>query len=184
MTDPTSNARLTELFESHYDEVVGYCARRIGRSEAEDAAADVFAIATRRVGEIDWLTVRPWLYGIARGVVSNRWRSIRRRQRAFGRVSGMADIPIDGPDDLVVRRAVDGEAIDALRSLKAADREVLMLAAWEELSGSQIAQALGISTAAAEQRLHRAKQRFARVIEPETRVGRRSKLASNDQRGG
>ena len=36
-----------------------------------------------------------------------------------------------------------------------------MLSAWEELTGPEIAQALGLSVAAAEQRLHRAKRRFA-----------------------
>ena len=84
MTDDTGNAGLQKLFRSHYDEVLAYCARRIGRNEAEDAAADVFAIASRRADEIDWITVRPWLYGIARGVLANQWRSQRRRQRLSG----------------------------------------------------------------------------------------------------
>lgn len=161
MSDQTTNERLSELFAGHYLGVVAYCARRIGRSDAEDAAADVFAIASRRVGEIDWSTARPWLYGIARGVIFNRWRSLRRRYLAFGVVAGRADLPQDGPDDVVIRHAEDDSVISALRTMKPTDREVLMLAAWEELTGPEIAQTLGISAAAAHQRLHRARERFA-----------------------
>lgn len=42
-----------------------------------------------------------------------------------------------------------------------------MLAAWEEMSGPEIAQTLGITVSAAEQRLHRAKKRYARVLDPQ-----------------
>jgi RNA polymerase sigma-70 factor, ECF subfamily len=45
------------------------------------------------------------------------------------------------------------------------DREVLMLAVWEELTAPEIATVLDISVSAAEQRLHRAKQRFATALE-------------------
>jgi RNA polymerase sigma factor (sigma-70 family) len=168
MTDGTANKGLGELFKSHYDGVLAYCARRIGRDEAEDAASEVFAIVSRRADEIDWTTVRPWLYGIARGVLANRWRSLHRRQRVFGLIAGMAPNSEDRPEEVIIRRAEDREAITALQRMRPTDREVLMLSAWEELTGPQIATALGISVAAAEQRLHRAKQRFARTLRPVT----------------
>lgn len=50
MTDGTAEIALGELFKSNYDAVLAYCARRIGRDETEDAAAEVFAIASRRAG--------------------------------------------------------------------------------------------------------------------------------------
>lgn len=48
MEAATADQRLTTLFDQHYDEVLAYCARRIGRNEADEAAAEVFAIAWRR----------------------------------------------------------------------------------------------------------------------------------------
>ena len=51
--------------------------------------------------------------------------------------------------------------VDALAALRSADREVLLLSAWEGLPASQIAERFGISTKAAEKRLSRAKQRLA-----------------------
>jgi RNA polymerase sigma-70 factor (ECF subfamily) len=46
------DARFTSMFERYYNEVLAYCARRGERSEAEDATAEVFAVAWRRIDEI------------------------------------------------------------------------------------------------------------------------------------
>ena len=54
----------------------------------------------------------------------------------------------------------------ALGSMRAGDQEVLRLAIWEDLAASEIAVVLGVSVSAAEQRLHRAKKRLARVLSP------------------
>ena len=97
-------ARFTMLYEMHYDEVLAYCTRRIGRTEADDATADVFAVAWRRIDDVEWITVRPWLYGIARGVLANRWRTGQRQKRLFGRVSGLAPIADELLEVQVVRR--------------------------------------------------------------------------------
>lgn len=162
-TDP--DARLTELFESHYDEVHAYCARRIGASDADDIASEVFAVAWRRIDELEGETARSWLYGVARGVLANRWRSAHRHRRLMRKVAGLAAERERSPDVYVVQRDQDREVIEALRKLRSSDQEVLMLAAWEGLTAPQIAHAMSITTSAAEQRLHRAKKRFAKVLD-------------------
>lgn len=48
--DEDTSAKLAVLFQGHYDEVLAYCARRIGRDDAEDVASDVFTVASRRAG--------------------------------------------------------------------------------------------------------------------------------------
>ena len=157
---------LTRLYELHYPEVLAYCVRRIGRNDADDAVAEVFAVAWRRRDEIEYETARPWLFGVARGVLANLRRSAHRRDRLVGRVAGLAPRPADPPDLQVVRRSEDEEVITALRRLKQRDQEVLMLTAWEELTAPQIAVTLGISVSAAEQRVHRAKRRLAKSLKP------------------
>jgi RNA polymerase sigma factor (sigma-70 family) len=174
--------RLSRLFAAHYDEVLAYCARRVGRNEAEDAAADVFAVAARRVDEIDWSTARPWLYGVARGVLANRWRSLRRQRRLVGKVAALARAHVDGPEQIVVRDLEARAAIHALGRLRHPDREILMLSAWEDLSGVQIAQSLGISVSAAEKRLERAKRRFASALRPNDAAARTRRLGAEETR--
>jgi RNA polymerase sigma-70 factor (ECF subfamily) len=52
----------------------------------------------------------------------------------------------------------------ALAQLSESDREVLMLIAWEELSPTQAAAALGVKAATVRVRLHRARRRLARAL--------------------
>jgi RNA polymerase sigma-70 factor (ECF subfamily) len=162
--------------------VLAYCARRIGRTEAEDAAADVFAVAWRRVDDVEWSTVRPWLFGIARGVLANRWRAGGRRTRLLTRISGQARVLRESPEVRVVQLAQDEEVLAAVKRLRPADQEILLLAAWEEMTAPEIAAALDISVSAAEQRLHRAKRRHARTLRAARTVPKPS-LRAVDERG-
>lgn len=165
MEAATADQRLTTLFDQHYDEVLAYCARRIGRNEADEAAAEVFAIAWRKIDDLDWNTTRAWLYGIARRVLANRWRGIYRRGRLDRRLRSLADSHSESPEVVVMRRIEDQHVSDALGRLSPIDQEVLRLAAWEDLSASEIAIVLGIATSAAEKRRQRALQRLTRLLE-------------------
>lgn len=174
MTSPESDERFTTLFQRHYPDVHAYCARRIGFSEADDVAAEVFATAWRRMDDIATDSAESWLYGVARRILANRWRSMRRRSDLTRRIAGLAPALSETPEIQVMHADAHGDVFRALKRMRASDREVLMLAAWEELSAPQIAEALAISTSAAEQRLHRAKVRFAGVLEQDVeRSGRR-----------
>jgi RNA polymerase sigma-70 factor (ECF subfamily) len=70
----------------------------------------------------------------------------------------------------VVQRAEYDAVLEAASRLSSRDREVLNLAAWEGLPHREIADILGCSLAAVDQRLHRAKGRLARhyhALEPQ-----------------
>ena len=154
-------AAFVTLYDAHYDEVHSFCARRVGWAEAGDVAADVFTVVWRRIDEVEHDTVRAWVFGIARGVLRNRWRSAARRARLVERVRAEPVRPPDGPEAATVRRSVDDEVIAALTALRRRDQEILRLAAWDDLSGPEIASVLGISLDAVHQRLSRAKRRLA-----------------------
>jgi RNA polymerase sigma-70 factor (ECF subfamily) len=158
------DARLTQLFNRHYSEVLAYCARRIGRDDADDAASEVYAVAWRRRDEIEWETSRAWLYGIARRVVSNRRRSVWRRHRLNERVSTLASTYADAADVYVIQREQDRTVLEALGRLGQQDQEILRLHAWEDLTSSEVAVVLHISVAAAEKRLQRAIRRLERSL--------------------
>ncbi|HEX9854053.1 MAG TPA: sigma-70 family RNA polymerase sigma factor [Acidimicrobiia bacterium] len=184
MGSAATNERLIALFERHYDDVLGYCARRIGRSDADEAAAEVFAVAWRRIDEIEWATVRPWLFGIARGVLANRWRSLHRWSRLNRRVAALAREYGESPEVVVVRRDQDRVVVDALHRLSHIDQEVLRLTAWEELNSAEISQVLGISTAAVDKRRQRALRRLEHLLSPPNGNTRFSPRAANEGGGG
>jgi RNA polymerase sigma factor (sigma-70 family) len=152
-----------ELYRQHRSAIHAYCARRVGIDAAPDAVADVFSVVWRRRGDVPVTDgALPWLYGVARNVVSHQWRGTRRRRRLVARAGSVPPIAtVAGPEVQVElgeeHRAVRA-AVDQLGSL---DREVLLLKAWEGLDHEQIARVLDCSRSAVDKRVTRAKARLA-----------------------
>jgi RNA polymerase sigma-70 factor (ECF subfamily) len=156
-------ARFRAVYDANYHRVLGYLLRRTGRREdAEDVVAETFLTAWRRLEQMPpGSAARPWLYGIARYSLANHQRGERRRGRLSGRLHGAIALPsahFAEPDNEVARVAA------AFARLRADDREVLALVAWEELDPGEIATVLGCSRNAARIRLHRARRRLAREL--------------------
>lgn len=154
------------LFLSHHEAVLRYCVRRLGPSEAEDAAADVFAVAWRRIGDVPRSEgSRAWLIGVAYRVVGNRFRARRRWVRLAERLQSEPE-----PESMLPPHAdSDGQTLHlALNDLSRNDQELIRLSAWDGLSRDEIAYVLGIRVNAVDQRLHRARSRlrvrFDRII--------------------
>jgi RNA polymerase sigma factor (sigma-70 family) len=156
--------RFDALFASYNPDILAYCGWRAGSaSDAQDAAAEVFLTAWRRLDELPaGDAARVWLYATARRVIANQRRSNRRRVALYERLAlDAASVP---PEPL---SSIQEEALvhEALRCLGSRDREVLLLAEWEDLSPAQIAAVLGCLAMTARGRLHRARRRFRTVFE-------------------
>lgn len=143
------------LWHAHYADILAFCLRRLGdRQEAADATADAFLVAWRRSGEIPE-HARPWLYGVALKVISNRRRGERRRGALAARLGRAPEAAFAAlPDEQ------SGDVLDAFWTLAPGDQEVLSLVAWEELTPAEAAQVLSIPVARFSVRLHRAKRRL------------------------
>jgi RNA polymerase sigma factor (sigma-70 family) len=152
-----------QVFEAEYRPLRGYLYRRLGSSEADELAAETFAIAYRRWDDLDpSRPARPWLYGIAANLLRHRWRKERRMLRAYAR-SGNEQTPAQS-DDASVERA-DAEAqmrslAAALAELRSGEREVLLLHAWADMNDAEIAEALSLPIGTVKSRLHRARKRM------------------------
>ncbi len=147
-------ARFERICEAHTPAVLAYALRRTTPENAADVAADTFLVAWRRLDEIDEATALPWLYAVARRTLSSQRRATRRQRAVAERI---AMEPAAGADPGVPR---SHPVLAALARLSEADREVLMLAAWEELPGEDAARVLGCSATAYRIRLHRARKRL------------------------
>jgi RNA polymerase sigma-70 factor (ECF subfamily) len=81
------------------------------------------------------------------------------------------------------RTAERSAVLEALAGLSEADRELLTLIGWEELTPTEAAQALGISPRAARTRLHRARRRLrARLAEPPSENFRKAEIEVEEAR--
>jgi RNA polymerase sigma factor (sigma-70 family) len=166
--------RFNALFASYGPDIVAYCGWRAGSpSDAQDAVAEVFLAAWRRLDDVpEGDAARIWLYATARKVIANQRRSARRRFALQERLAREpAAVQQEPPSDDLVH--------EALRRLGRRDREVLLLAEWEGLTPAQIAGVLGCLTVTARRRLHRARARFRAAFEElSARDGSQSPRAS------
>jgi RNA polymerase sigma-70 factor (ECF subfamily) len=161
---PTVGQPFEVLYERHYVEVLAYAQRRVLPSEAEDVAAETFLVLWRQRDRVPDSTL-PWLYGVARHVISNRRRAARRRDALDSRVeveeSTSPSYALDPAEEVAERDGV----LAALARLRPADAELLMLVAWEELDPTEAAASLGCSRAAFAIRLHRARRHLMKELD-------------------
>src|SRR5919106_36367 len=81
-TDDQRRQRFDALFAAYGPDIVAYCGWRADpASDAQDAVAEVFLTAWRRLEELpEGDDARVWLYATARRVLANQHRSSRRRE--------------------------------------------------------------------------------------------------------
>jgi RNA polymerase sigma factor (sigma-70 family) len=141
----------------HEAAVGAYLSRRAGRAVAKDLLSEVWlaAFGSRSAYDRSFPDARPWLFGVARNTLRRHWRSLP------------AEDPL--PDHTHLEAGWDpwpavGERIDGAAALRAAvmglrpaEREVLTLVVWEDLSVVDAARALGIPSGSAYRHLHHAR---------------------------
>jgi RNA polymerase sigma-70 factor (ECF subfamily) len=174
---PNSDRQVAEArFEgafSHLGRVAAY-ARRRGSPDPDAIAAETMTIAWRRLSQVPADDPLPWLYATARNLVL---AEPRRRLRQAGR---LAEPEISSAPEL---GGLDPELEQALRSLRPADREALLLVAWEDLTPSQAARALGLAPTAFRVRLLRARRRLRAALDAAADEQRPTRLAHLDVEG-
>lgn len=162
MVVTASDVRFVELYERLYRRVYAYCRRRVSADHVDDVVADTFLVVWKKIDSLPGDSeVLPWLYGVAHRVIGNQRRGTSRRQKLSRRLEGIGIENPAPPVDVIVTGYEARQVATALDSLNSTDREILLLAAWEELPQTDIAVALEISVGAVRQRLHKAKKNLA-----------------------
>lgn len=141
--DPVEVA-LTGLYDAHYAILVRVAVLLVhDREGAEDIVQDAFVDMCRR-----WprLRDRERAAGYLRTAVVNRSRSVLRHRKVVDRHRPESAGTTPGADDVVLTRSRHESVLDALADLPRRQREVLVLRYYLDLSESEIATTLGIST--------------------------------------
>jgi RNA polymerase sigma factor (sigma-70 family) len=151
-------SRFELLVGAHSQALHAYLARR-APAVADDLLAEVWLAAFQARNRFDPAqgSVRGWLFGVARNVLSAyRRRASARAPAALGAVDDVWDAVDARLDAAALAPAMRA----ALRDLPAAERELLLLIAWEQLTPTEAAQVVGIPAATARTRLRRARERM------------------------
>jgi RNA polymerase sigma-70 factor (ECF subfamily) len=151
------------LWRAHFDRVLRFAARRCEVDAAWDVAAETFTIAWRRRRDLP-ADALPYLLGIATKVLSHHHRGAKRRGALVERLSVQPVVPSPGVDAVVDLDPI----VAAMKQLGPADREAIVLTAWDDLTVAQAAQVAGCSANAFSVRLHRARQRLLVLVERST----------------
>lgn len=167
MLKPDREARFRAIYADAYGDVLRFVRRRVNRTQAEDATADAFLVAWRRLEDApkkpDY--VRAWLFGIARNCLLNTLRGQGRRDALAVRITETArssGLPDGHEADLLARRI---DLVAAWRRLSETDQEALSLTIFEDLTSPQAARVLGITPVSYRLRLLRARRALRRQLD-------------------
>ncbi|PWJ54564.1 RNA polymerase sigma-70 factor, ECF subfamily [Quadrisphaera granulorum] len=158
-------ARFNELWASCSSRVLAYATRHVGRDDAQEALAETFLVAWRRLADVPEQPL-PWLLVVARNTMANQRRSAYRRTALHSELAHLhaSAAPAAAADVTVGQRA---DVLAVLAALSPSEREALLLVSWDGLSVPEAARVAGCSTSAMHVRLFRARRRLrASSLEP------------------
>lgn len=168
--DAAAAAFIEDLFARHHDEIYGYLVRMLHDPElAADLTQDAFVKAFRAQHTLqDPANARAWLYQIARRVALDDIR--HRRVIRFVPWTGESHGAAPSAEHVVMAACGSEELQRALDRIPERHRSALVLAELHDLTGLELAAALGVSHLAARALLSRARRSLRQVIEADRRA--------------
>jgi RNA polymerase sigma-70 factor, ECF subfamily len=175
----TARACIEQLYAAHHNEIYGYLCRMVRDDElAADLTQETFVKAYRAFDSLaDLDRARAWLYQIAGRTALDELR--RRKIVRFVPWSGESRGTAASAEELALQGRLSGEMERALATIPARQRSALILAEVQELTGMELAEALGVSHVAARALLTRARESLRQALALE-----RARSAINEGRRG
>ena len=176
--------RFAVLFDRHAPHIHRYLARRADRQVADDLVAETFlaAFAKRDRYDLSHADARPWLYGIATNLVGQHRRDQARQYRISQAAAAGLRFPVTPTGSLPMspprRRARCW--MRRWPRLRAGDRDVLLLIAYEQLTYQEVSRALGIPVGTVQSRLHRARIKVRQVLAGTDAAATYEELTTNE----
>ena len=162
-----ADAFVEELFQKHHGAIYAYLARMLRDPElAADLTQDAFIKAYRAHDTLeDPAHARAWLYQIAHRVALDEIR--RRKIVRFLPWTGESHGTSPSAEHLVLSGRLSSDLQRALSRIPERQRAALLLAELHDLSGLELAAALGVSHVAARALLTRARDSLRRELASE-----------------
>ena len=158
-----------DLFNEHHRRIYFYCLRQLGSpEEAEDAVQATYLNACRSLMDgFEPEAAQAWLFKVAHNVCLTRQRSSYRRAR----VERPQDL--QAVQDVVAAPEAAGDELfgldEALADLPEQQRHAILLREWQGLSYREVGAKLGLTQAAVETLIFRARRSLASALEQPAR---------------
>ncbi len=163
---------LAVIWDRYGDTLYDTAAAMTGnREDAADMVQDVFVLAAEKLGQLrDPTRLKPWLFAILRNEV---YRRSRRRSKSvvtdFSEAGGEVMLPPTPSETDAVEDAAEFDDLaellrGAARGLDSRDQLVLELTMRQDLSGNDLADALGVTPQQSYGLVHRMRERTERSL--------------------
>lgn len=161
-------ALFSEIFDRHFSRLSRFLRRRLPLHVADDLAAETFtrAFSGRDRYDFSRQDAAPWLLGIASNLVREHYRLEGRTLAALGALAASAPSidEIANAEERIDAAACAGTLATGLGQLRPIERDIVLLFAWEDLSYSEIAEALSLPLGSVRSSLHRARMKLRTAL--------------------
>lgn len=160
----TARAFVERLYQAHHGEIYAYLARMLRDDElAADLTQETFVKAYRAHDTLlDPNRARAWLYQIAGRTALDELR--RRKIVRFVPWTGESHGSASSAEDLVLRARLSADLERALLRIPPRQRQALLLSELHELTGLELAEAMGVSHVAARALLTRGRESLRQAL--------------------
>ncbi|MEX1366085.1 MAG: sigma-70 family RNA polymerase sigma factor [Nannocystaceae bacterium] len=152
-----------ELFQRHFEAVRRFFTNKVDH-EVEELVQQTFVRCVEGRDRYEGRSsFRTYLFAVAHNVLRELFRRRRRDQRIDFEHSSVRDLGA-GPSSVLAGRREQRALLEALRSIPIDYQVVLELYYWEQLTGVQLGEVLGIPENTARSRVRRAKEMLAEAL--------------------
>lgn len=161
----TNDERVAQLVKDHAGSLLDYFIRRMPeREDAADLLGETLVVVWRKARSIpsDPVEARMWMFGIARRVLSQGWRSHARRHALTKRLAQhlAESVPAEEQDHTACVRT-------AITKLNSVDQEIIRLVYWDGFTLVEAARHLGMNAATVRSRHARARSLLQTLLQTE-----------------
>jgi len=152
------------LFKRHFNSVYRFFRNKVDEG-IEDLVQRTFtACVEGRDRFRDESTLRTYLFAIAHNILKEHFRRAKRTTEPLD----LEDVSIvdlgASPTSVLAARDEESLVVQSLRKIPIASQEILELFYWEQLTGAELGQVLGVPEDTARSRLRRARQQLESAI--------------------
>jgi RNA polymerase sigma-70 factor, ECF subfamily len=160
----TARAFVERLFAAHHGEIYAYLCRMVRDDElAADLTQEAFVKAYRAYDTLeDHDRARAWLYQIAGRTALDELR--RRKIVRFVPWTGESRGTAASAEELVMRARLSGDLERALAKIPERQRQALLLSELNDMTGLELAEAMGVSHVAARALLTRGRESLRQAL--------------------
>jgi RNA polymerase sigma-70 factor (ECF subfamily) len=160
----TARAFIERLYAAHHAEIYAYLSRMVRDDElAADLTQEAFVKAYRAWDTLeDPNRARAWMYQIAGRTALDELR--RRKIVRFVPWTGESRGTAASAEELVMRQRLSGDLERALAKIPARQRQALLLSELNDMTGLELADAMGVSHVAARALLTRGRESLRQAL--------------------